>query len=135
MIRAVAIVLLALSGCRDEEQRARAVGEAARAEVAVGCASAQPAVRSPAPTMPDDDGAEADAERTGCARRGCEPPCASFVAQPAFHRACMTSCTADAECRTDADCGRALRCIAVAPRVRRCRPTPTSHTPATGSAP
>src|SRR5829696_2320193 len=103
MIRAVAIVLWALAGsasawgCRDEEQRARAAGEAARAEVARACAAAQPSIRE------DEDGAEADAERSGCARRGCEPPCAPFAGSAAFHRACVTACTADAECRTDAD--------------------------------
>lgn len=118
----------ASAACQDAEQRARAAGEAARADAAKACAS--DAGSAPDATGGDADGAAeaAQAEGWACARRACESPCAAFTA-PAFHRACVSACTADTECRTDVDCGAGLLCVAVAPRVRRCRPRPNSHTP------
>jgi hypothetical protein len=96
------LLILSLAACKDREQLARETGEAARAEVVGRCADAGP------------DGADA------CAREACSSACADHAAMQTFHRACVAACVADAECATDADCRAGLRCVAIAPRVRRC---------------
>ena len=124
-----------MSACQDYEQQARATGAQARASVADHCASSR---RSAGVPDAGDGGSELEreeaqeleaAEAAACTHGGCEASCTAYDGRVAFHRACVAACTADAECATDADCASGLRCIAAAPRVRRCRPTPTSHTP------
>ena len=124
-----AALALALWGCEDNEQRAAREGEAARSAVHATCASAAPAPppTTDAGTLADDESADAaSAEHASCTRRLCEERCAR-QAVSAFHRACVTACTADGVCQSDSDCGQGLRCIAMAPVVRRCRPQVTSH--------
>ncbi|MEJ7733420.1 MAG: hypothetical protein WKG00_30025 [Polyangiaceae bacterium] len=132
----VVAALLSLCGCQDNEQRAARQGEAARSAVHAACASAAPAppLTTDAGTLADDESADAaSAEHGSCTRRLCEERCAA-QAVTAFHRACVTACTADGVCQSDSDCGQGLRCIAVAPVVRRCRPQVTSHPSASASA-
>jgi hypothetical protein len=128
--------LLALSACEDNEQRAAREGEAARSAVHATCASAAPAppVTIDAGTLADQELADAaSVEHASCTRRLCEERCAG-QAVVAFHRACVAACTADGVCQSDSDCGQGLRCIAVAPVVRRCRPQVTSHPAGSASA-
>jgi hypothetical protein len=126
--------LLALPACEDNEQRAARQGEAARASVHAACAAAAPAMRDAAATLAEDEAADAaSAERGACTRRLCDERCAA-QAVPAFLRACVAACTADGVCQSDSDCGQGLRCIAVAPVVRRCRPQVTSHPSGSSSA-
>lgn len=130
------LALLALAACEDNEQRAAREGEAARALVAAACASAAPTPAQPAATAPlaDQEAADAaSAEHASCARRLCDERCAAHTVV-AFHRACVAACTADGVCQSDSDCGQGLRCIAVAPVVRRCRPQVTSHPQGSASA-
>ncbi len=117
-MRLAATALLAIAeitslGCRDREQEARATGERARAEVATRCAGAPPA--------PSADPLERAEARAACAERACADACRAYEGS-SFRAACAAACLANAECATDADCGAALRCAAIAPRVRRCVP-------------
>lgn len=106
------LLLLSLVACKDREQQARETGETVRAEVASRCAT------------------DADPESAGaCAREACSAACSEHAAMVTFHRACVAACVADAECATDADCGRGLQCVAIAPRVRRCGVPPTPAPP------
>jgi hypothetical protein len=104
--------------------------------VHAACAAAAPAApdAEAAGTLAEEEAADAaSAERGSCTRRLCDERCAA-EAVPAFHRACVTACTADGVCQSDSDCGQGLRCIAVAPVVRRCRPQVTSHPSPSGSS-
>jgi hypothetical protein len=98
------LLLLSLVACKDREQEARETGEAVRAVVASRCASDAGA--------PEGDGA--------CAREACSAACVKYAEMATFQRACVAACVANAHCATDADCGRGLSCVAIAPRVRRC---------------
>ena len=102
------LLLLSLVACKDREQQARETGEAARAGVASRCAA---------------DAVEPESA-AACAHEACSAACSEHAAMATFHRACIAACVADAECGTDADCGRGWRCVAIAPRVRRCGPPP-----------
>jgi len=104
--------------------------------VALACASGAPAPPPPSPSAPLQDqeaSDEASVEHVSCTRRLCEERCAAQTVT-AFHRACVAACTADGVCQSDSDCGQGLRCIAVAPVVRRCRPQVTSHPQGSASA-
>jgi hypothetical protein len=107
------LLFLSLIACKDREQQAHETGEAARTAVASRCADAG---------EPED--------RDGCAREACSAACSEHAAMATFHRACVAACVADAECATDADCGRGLKCVAIAPRVRRCGAPPAPLRPA-----
>jgi hypothetical protein len=124
VVKRLLCLAVALAACKDHEQLAVADGEAAQADVARACASA------PAPGASDDD--PLGSERTSCAKRECEARCAHHQART-FRERCVSTCTHDSSCLVDTDCGP-MRCVTVAPRVRRCRYV-TSHTPGSGSAP
>jgi hypothetical protein len=100
----IALGALGLVACRDREQQARIDGASVRAEVARSCASAE--------------GPEVHAE---CAEGHCRERCSAYAGAKAFEHACIDACGAAGACETDADCGEGLRCIAIAPVVRRCR--------------
>lgn len=89
-------------GCETREGLARREGERARGEIAALCAG--------------DAGRE---EAAACVGERCEARCAGNGAG-AVHHACVEACTGLGECATDADCAAGTRCVAIAPRVRRC---------------
>jgi hypothetical protein len=133
--RTMLLLLLPLLACKDHDQQAREVGEAARAEVARRCgADAGPdggVAESPgAPTLaPDIPGLDSSFGAEACAHQACSSACAAYAETVTFHRACIAACVANTECATDADCSTGLRCVAIAPRVRRCSPGKRSSPP------
>jgi len=100
----------ALGGCRDREQQASIDGASARTEVAATCASATA-----------DAGEPADA-RMLCVQDRCRERCGAYAGTKTFGQTCLDACSAVGACNTDADCAAGLRCIAIAPVVRRCTP-------------
>jgi hypothetical protein len=108
-----ALLLLAAAvtaGCQDYEQRARALGREARREAGRACPEDA------------DAGAEAPATAFGldaCRVQACEAPCAAAGA-PSFQRVCLDVCAARGGCDRDEDCAPGLRCVAIAPVLRRC---------------
>jgi hypothetical protein len=111
-VRCIVFIALAtmLPACRDYEQRARATGARVRDEIATRCA---------AETAKSDAGFEHEHEET-CIDQRCREACAGGDVAKGFAATCVLECRAQATCATDADCTAGLRCIAVAPRVRRC---------------
>ena len=101
----LALLAFVGAGCERLDQKAHTTGEAARSGAARACASSGP------------DDIEV------CLRERCAEPCGQFKATPTFERDCIATCVARGECATDVDCGSGLRCVAIAPRVRRCEPT------------
>lgn len=110
---AAAIIFLSIvAGCQDYDQRARGLGREARREIDRVC--------------PHDDGSAAPAaafEIDACRVRACESPCAGAGA-PRFQHVCVDVCAARGGCDRDEDCDHGLRCVAIAPVVRRCSVVP-----------
>ena len=106
LAKALLALTLAFSAvaCVDREQRARRDGQATRAAVASSCA------------------ARAEEDRDACAHAACRASCAPYHDGAPFFKACEDACLANGACATDADCGDGLRCVAIAPVVRRCQP-------------
>ena len=105
------LVVAALVACRDREQQAAIDGASARSEVARACASAGV----------DTDGGEPEPElHLACLDARCRDRCAAYAGTHTFQRTCVDACSAEGACSTDADCAAGLRCIAIAPVVRRC---------------
>lgn len=107
-----ALLVAALGACRDREQQAAIDGASVRAEVARACASA------------DQDAGEAGPElHLACLDARCRERCAAYAGTRTFERTCVDACAAEGACSTDADCAAGLRCVAIAPVVRRCTST------------
>ena len=101
------LLLSTAAGCQDFDQRAHALGREAR-----------PAAQSACPR--DDGGTSEEAlGADACLARACEAPCTKAGAL-AFQRVCIDVCTARGGCDRDDDCGPGLRCVAIAPVLRRC---------------
>ena len=105
---AVLVAIASLPSCRDFEQRARAVGARARDPVLASCV---------AESAKDDAGFE---RTESCADERCRAACAGGDVAKGFTATCVDECRARVTCATDADCATGMRCVAVAPRVRRC---------------
>lgn len=110
--RAVLFLFLFLpaasAGCQDYEQRARALGREAHREAERVC--------------PADDGGESVASAfaiDACRARACAAQCVKAGAA-SFQRICADVCAARGGCDHDEDCSPGLRCLAVAPVLRRC---------------
>ena len=113
---ALVVATLALASCRDNEQRARAVGADARSSAAASCATNAGG---------DDRALELDA----CIDGRCRTACAGHDVASGFASKCVESCRDSGTCNTSADCGAGKDCIAIAPVVRRCQSvaSPTSR--------
>lgn len=101
------VFVLALAGCQDFEQGAKAQGRAAREASARACAAA--------------DAGAIDGE--ACVANACANACVDAGAGAAkFQRMCAAACAGTGECIRDDDCAAGLTCVAIAPVVRRCTP-------------
>jgi hypothetical protein len=102
------VVLAAFAGCQDYDQRARGLGRSAHREAERAC--------------PHDDGTVSPAAAfaiDACVGRECESRCVAAGAA-SFQRVCVDVCAARGGCDRDDDCDPGLRCVAIAPVVRRC---------------
>ncbi len=101
-------LLAAVTGCQDFNQRAQGLGREARREAQAAC--------------PHDDGNAPPATAfaiDACLVHACEAPCVNAGA-PSFQRVCSDVCAARVGCDRDEDCAAGLRCVAIAPVLRRC---------------
>ena len=102
------VILASLAGCQDFDQRARGLGRAAHRDAERAC--------------PHDDGSAPPAvafEIDACVVHACEARCIGAGA-PSFQRVCVDVCAARGGCDRDDDCDPGLRCVAIAPVLRRC---------------
>jgi hypothetical protein len=109
---AVMVILAALAGCQDYNQRAHGLGREARLDAERAC--------------PHDDGSAQPAaafEIDACRVRTCEASCVKAGA-PSFQHVCVDVCAARGGCDRDEDCASGLRCVAIAPVLRRCTAVP-----------
>lgn len=109
---AMVLFFAAIAGCQDFNQRARGLGREARREAERAC--------------PHDDGSAPPAEAfaiDSCLAHACEAPCEKAGA-PSFQRVCVDVCAARGGCDRDEDCAAGLRCVAIAPVLRRCEAIP-----------
>lgn len=107
---AALLLLAAAAGCQDYDQRARTLGREARREAGRACPQdAAAGEGTPAAAFVQD----------ACLVRACEAPCARAGA-PSFQRVCQDICAARGGCDRDEDCNPGLRCVAIAPVLRRC---------------
>jgi hypothetical protein len=109
---AAIFLLVSAAGCQDYDQRARGLGREARRDIQSAC--------------PRDDGTAAPAAAfaiDACRVHACEAPCAAAGALR-FQRVCVDVCAARGGCDRDEDCDPGLRCVAIAPVVRRCSAVP-----------
>ena len=100
----------AVAGCQDYNQRARDLGREARHEAERAC--------------PHDDGSvppDIAFAIDACRAHACDAPCVKAGA-PSFQRVCVDVCAARGGCDRDEDCAAGLRCVAIAPVLRRCMP-------------
>jgi hypothetical protein len=102
--RALLFAVGLVSGCQDNEQRARAMGAEARSTVARRCTA---------------DAGSPD-EEEACVSDGCRAECARGDVPRGFDGACRETCRQTGVCATSEDCGEGSECVAVAPVVRRC---------------
>lgn len=100
-----------LAACRDYDQRARALGREAHHEAERAC----PQTDAGAP--------ESAFGSDACLTHACEAPCTKAGA-PSFQRVCLDICAARGGCDRDEDCDPGLRCVAIAPVLRRCASAP-----------
>ena len=111
-VTAALVLLAAAAGCQDYDQRARTLGREARREAGRACpqgADAGAGEGAPAAAFGLD----------ACLVQACEAPCARAGA-PSFQRVCQDICAARGGCDRDEDCDPGLRCVAIAPVLRRC---------------
>jgi hypothetical protein len=105
---AILALFAAVAGCQDFDQRARGLGREARLEAERAC--------------PHDDGSapiDTAFAIDACLARACEAPCVKAGAA-SFQRVCVDVCSARGGCDRDEDCPAGLRCVAIAPVLRRC---------------
>ncbi|MFS8070903.1 MAG: hypothetical protein ACMG6S_31435 [Byssovorax sp.] len=107
---AALLLLAAAAGCEDYDQRARTLGREARREAGRSCPQDVDAGEGPPAAAFGQD---------ACLVRACEAPCARAGA-PSFQRVCQDICAARGGCDRDEDCDPGLRCVAIAPVLRRC---------------
>ena len=98
----IALTVATAPACRTrEDSAARVAREGAQAaERACGDAGQSEACREPI----------------------CRDQCDRFGDSPHLAETCIGKCMGRGTCDSDADCGRGLACIVIAPRVRRCAP-------------
>ena len=113
---AIAALAACAAGCQTLEQRATAQGIGARTDVARAC---EPAKAAGAIA---DGGAEGEA---ACRARACAVACADAGTSP-LQQTCAAACDGTGRCTRDDDCAAGLRCVAIAPVVRRCAPAPAA---------
>lgn len=98
VVALVAAFALSASGCDTREAQGRETGLRGRAEVARACA-----------TVSSD----------ACRQSACQAVCAP-VEYDVPHQRCEDTCLGTGTCDGDRDCIAPLRCIQIAPVVRRC---------------
>jgi hypothetical protein len=105
---AMVLFFAVIAGCQDFNQRARGLGREARLEAERACPHDDG-------TAPIDTAFAIDA----CLAHACEAPCVKAGAE-SFQRVCVDVCSARGGCDRDEDCTAGLRCVAIAPVLRRC---------------
>ena len=111
-VTAALLFVAAAAGCQDYEQRARTLGREARREAGRACPQDADAGAGKGTS-------EAAFGRDACLVQACEAPC-SRAGAPSFQRMCQDICAARGGCDRDEDCDPGLRCVAIAPVLRRC---------------
>jgi hypothetical protein len=96
--------LLFAPACRTREDAARSTGREAAQLAARTCSDA------------------ADIET--CRAPICLDRCAPYADSKLLTESCMGKCLGQGTCDSDSDCSGGLICMMIAPRLRRCQPSP-----------